>query len=214
MAVPLRFGSEIIGAIDVQSQNVGQFNQEDVQLLQEMADGLAPLVDKLRQIEAINRELEELKGREQEATVRRWQASLRSSRRNLHYRFSGSEAVPVTDGGSASQTFSPVSSMEINPLPADGSESARGSGSMITVPIKFRDQTLGVVNLKVGDKRFLKFVRSSILHRRLALALENARLLEDIQQRADREHRVANISDRVRAATDTTRFSDGCRGDW
>jgi len=27
-------------------------------------------------------------------------------------------------------------------------------------------------------------------------------LLEDIQQRADREHRVANISDRVRAATD------------
>jgi len=164
MAVPLRFGSEIIGAIDVQSQNVGQFNQEDVQLLQEMADGLAPLVDKLRQIEAINRELEELKGREQEATVRRWQASLRSSRRNLHYRFSGSEAVPVTDGGSASQTFSPVSSMEINPLPADGSESARGSGSMITVPIKFRDQNPGCRQLESGEtKRFLKnLLRSSI----------------------------------------------------
>jgi GAF domain-containing protein len=204
MAVPLRFGSEIIGAIDVQSQNVGQFNQEDVQLLQEMADGLAPLVDKLRQIEAINRELEELKGREQEATVRRWQAGLRSSRRNLHYRFSDSEADPVTDGGSASQTFSPVSSMEINPLPADGSESARGSGSMITVPIKFRDQTLGVVNLKVGDQKvseeFVALIDSAT--DRLALALENARLLEDIQQRADREHRVANISDRVRAATD------------
>lgn len=204
MAVPLRFGTEIIGALDVQSQNVGQFNQEDVLLLQEMADGLAPLIDKLRQIEAIHHEIEELKGREQEATVRRWQASLRSARRNLHFRFSGSEAAPVTDDGSVTQSVSSVSSMVINPLPAEEAVSPTGSGSMITVPIKFRDQILGVVNLKVGDQKvseeFVSLIDSAT--DRLALALENARLLEDIQQRADREHRVANISDRVRAATD------------
>jgi len=35
---------------------------------------------------------------------------------------------------------------------------------------------------------------------RLAVALENARLLETIQERADREHTVAEISSKVRSA--------------
>jgi erythromycin esterase-like protein len=37
---------------------------------------------------------------------------------------------------------------------------------------------------------------------RLALALENARLLEQIQERAEREHLVSDISTKVRTAAD------------
>jgi PAS domain S-box-containing protein len=46
MAVPLRVGETVIGALDVQSTEEGAFSQEDVMILQTLADLLAVLIHK------------------------------------------------------------------------------------------------------------------------------------------------------------------------
>jgi GAF domain-containing protein len=74
--------------------------------------------------------------------------------------------------------------------------------SLLIIPIRLRDQVLGLINLNYSGKkipsRLINLVNTAT--DRLAIALENARLLETIQERADREHTVAEISSRVRSA--------------
>jgi transcriptional regulator with GAF, ATPase, and Fis domain len=74
----------------------------------------------------------------------------------------------------------------------------------ISVPIKLRDQVLGSVNLKIKGAQSSSDITQLVTSAtdRLALALENARLLEEIQERAERERLVAGISDRVRSEND------------
>lgn len=76
--------------------------------------------------------------------------------------------------------------------------------SIMAVPIVLRDQVLGVLNIKYKGKEIPRDLTALVSNAsdRLALALENARLLEQIQQRADREHLVGEISTKLRSATD------------
>jgi GAF domain-containing protein len=61
-----------------------------------------------------------------------------------------------------------------------------------------------VVNLRFATARLsqemIELVRDAT--DRLAVSLENARLLEEIQSRAQRERLVGDVSSKVRAATD------------
>ncbi len=60
MALPLRIGEKTIGALDVQSQEPAAFDQEDVAILQTMADQLAVAIENARLFEATQRQLDEL----------------------------------------------------------------------------------------------------------------------------------------------------------
>jgi GAF domain-containing protein len=74
----------------------------------------------------------------------------------------------------------------------------------MAVPIILRDQILGVLNIKYRGTDIPNDLAALVGNAsdRLALALENARLLEQIQERADREHLIGDISSKLRSATD------------
>ena len=76
--------------------------------------------------------------------------------------------------------------------------------SEVAVPITLRNQTLGVMNIKTKGKTVPADMIDLLNNasNRLALALENACLLEQIQERAEREHLVSEISAKVRASTE------------
>jgi GAF domain-containing protein len=76
----------------------------------------------------------------------------------------------------------------------------------LIVPISLRDEAIGVLGLQ-GTKDGQQWTESEIalieaIADQLALAIENARLLEETQQRAERERIIANITMRVRASMD------------
>ena len=59
MALPLKVGERIIGALDVQSAQEAAFGEEDVATLQIMADQLAMAIERTRLFEQTQAALEE-----------------------------------------------------------------------------------------------------------------------------------------------------------
>lgn len=61
MALPLKTGNIVIGALDVQSKQAAAFDDEDISILQTMADQLAVAIANARLFEATRSQLEELR---------------------------------------------------------------------------------------------------------------------------------------------------------
>jgi len=74
------------------------------------------------------------------------------------------------------------------------------------VPIMLRGQTIGVLGIEDPDaSQRWSDEEVSLLEEvglQLALALENARLFEETQRRAERERLITNITSRIRSSTD------------
>jgi GAF domain-containing protein len=75
---------------------------------------------------------------------------------------------------------------------------------MLAVPIKLREQTVGVLNLNFEGQSPSADTVSMVeeVANRLALALENARLLDETRQRAERDRLAADVTAQVRAYID------------
>ena len=199
MAVPLLVGDEVIGALDVQSTEPNAFSEETVDFLQEVAATLASSIHRTMEISALDHELSEIKKSERAITGKSWRTYLKSSRRKLSYRFDGTDLTPTGEkASSVGDAGNNTSQNENSNGPAAAPMTA------ISVPIKLRDQVLGSVNLKIKGAQSSSDITQLVTSAtdRLALALENARLLEEIQERAERERLVAGISDRVRSEND------------
>ncbi|OGO34130.1 MAG: hypothetical protein A2Z03_05275 [Chloroflexi bacterium RBG_16_56_8] len=74
----------------------------------------------------------------------------------------------------------------------------------IVVPIKLRGQVIGVMNIKAPSHN-REWTRDEILlteavSERLALALENARLIQDSQRRAAKEQAIGEITAKIGAS--------------
>lgn len=198
MAVPLIVGSTVIGALDVQSTDANAFDEEVVDFMLTVAATLSSSVDRAMKVDDLDKQLSEIAEKETAATVKSWQAHLKGSRKKFDYRYSQS------DSSLAAGNPDPVSAEAAAGASSFVPDSSSAQTATISVPIKLRDQVLGMINLKVDGNQSPAEINQLVnsASDRLALALENARLLEEIQERADREHLVSNISDRVRAATD------------
>lgn len=199
VGIPLKVGTSTIGALDIQSDKESAFTEEDIDILQSIADQLASSISKTIQIENLETQNKELQSGYGEFTRGIWRSHLQGSKKNLAFRYMGNRLL----AGDSTQSIADFSSSsdetsneEINP------ESADQINSVYSVPIKLRDQILGVINIRYDGKkvpiRLINLVNTATT--RLAVALENARLLENIQERAEREHIVSEISSRVRSS--------------
>ncbi|NMC85782.1 MAG: GAF domain-containing protein [Anaerolineaceae bacterium] len=202
LTAPLRIGQKMLGALDVQAEQTDVFRDEDIEMLQTIADQLALVIDKATQIQALQEHVANLEESYRSYTRGAWTSHLASIKENLNYAF-------VND--TLSTEFEPfkISEEAMNNgeivTAAPGDENNPDSDeSIMAVPIVLRDQVLGVLNIKYKGKEIPRDLTALVSNAsdRLALALENARLLEQIQQRADREHLVGEISSKLRSATD------------
>jgi GAF domain-containing protein len=79
-----------------------------------------------------------------------------------------------------------------------------GKYSVLAMPIKIRDEVIGVIDVHVD----LPYVPENLLqlsdaiNARLSIALENARLVEELEDRTVQEKLIAQITNKVRATTE------------
>jgi GAF domain-containing protein len=193
IGIPLKTVNKVFGALDVQSDKESAFSQEDIEVLQSIADQLAVMISKTIQISSLEGEISDLKTGLGENVRGIWRTHLQGSKKNLAFRYSN-EQLQIEDS-------TPLLEAD-NAAPQTISVEKGDQGSVLRVPIRLRDQILGVINLRYNGKkvppRMINLVTTAT--DRLAVALENARLLETIEERADREHTVSEISSRVRSA--------------
>jgi GAF domain-containing protein len=202
MAIPLRVGDRILGALDIQSDQIDAFSEEDVDVIQSIADQLATAIDKIIQIQLLKQKVSDLEEGYRSYTKGLWQAHLKGSKKQLSYVYKqdtlGTDYQKSETAEDALLRGEPIIAAPTTP------ENVEDIESEVAVPITLRNQTLGVMNIKTKGKTVPAEMVDLLNNasNRLALALENARLLEQIQERAEREHLVGEISAKVRASTD------------
>jgi GAF domain-containing protein len=83
-----------------------------------------------------------------------------------------------------------------------------GEATSLAMPIIVREQVVGALNLRFStsmvDQQTIRMIEN--IAGRLGLAIENARLMEENQRRAEREHKVSEITTKVRASSDIDRI--------
>lgn len=193
MALPLRSGNKIIGALDVQSTAAGAFTNEDVQTLSLLADQVSLAIENARLFEDSNKALNELQTVMRETTRETWRR-LPEQQKVIGYRYNAMGATPLTE--------------TVDPAARSGKSKAkagRKEAGSYEVPIELRGEVIGslVVHSPTGnawnedERDLIKAVAE-----RVALSAENARLFDETTQRAERERLVSEITGKIRSHND------------
>ncbi len=89
MALPLKTRNEIFGVLDIQSDQPRAFVQEDIEILQVLADQLAIAIEKINLLERVEIQLKEIEEAYQEYTRQSWQSLARNQTQIAGYKFDG-----------------------------------------------------------------------------------------------------------------------------
>jgi GAF domain-containing protein/HAMP domain-containing protein len=201
VALPLKVGNQVIGVLDVQSVDEGAFNEENVRILQTLADQLATAIENTRLFQEMSQTVRELETVYGQYTREAW-TSLKSHTAestgkpvsNYRYRGLAIETTPEPN----SEVFEALESGR-TVVKSEQDKSA------LAIPLRLRGQTVGVVNLRFeGQELPAEAVNTyEEIANRLVLVLENARLLQEAQQSAKREQQINLISTQIRSSPTT-----------
>jgi len=202
VVLPLLISNAVTGYIVLLSAEYREISMGDLMLYQNIAGQIASNVERARLIALLEQSVEELKTSTRQATQHNWRAYLKASRRKTSYRYNRDGIQSDVQQESESAEALKLGKIVVTPL--ETNEAGAPAMVALAAPIILRDQPLGVINLRLTGST----VPADMMHmveavtKRLALALENARLVEEVQQRAEREAAVGVISSRVRSSND------------
>lgn len=191
IALPLLAGREVIGALDVQSTEANAFGEQDINILSILADQVSIAIQNARQYEETQKALAESESLSRQLVRAGWQ-EFSKGRKLLGIRHSGARATLL---------YAKKNGKEDSVLKEDESM-PKPRGSFISIPIKLRGETIGTVDVRApGNRRWdqdeMDIVTAII--DRAALALENARFLEESQKRVAKERTIGDISAKISA---------------
>jgi len=180
IALPLRIGAETFGALDVQSTEANAFSEEDINILSTLADQVSVAIQNARSYQQSREALAQAEKISFQLGGQQWKRFIEQQAINGYY-FDGTDITAVAEKrGQIPHNISipltlrgaRIGSIKINPLNSDH---------------EWTDDELAMVQA-VAD--------------RAALALENARLLEESQKRAVKERTISEISAKIGGLTD------------
>lgn len=187
-ALPLKFGDQIIGVLDIQSTETDVFTEDNVEVLSVLASQVAIAIANVRAQEGSRRLVEQTQSLNQEYTSTSW--------RNLTQR---REQVGIRYTGAALERLDkPVITPQIQKAAQAGN--VETSKTDLALPITLRGKVIGTINVRVPGGRDWTTDEKDILQSvsdRIALALENARLLEEAQITAGQERALAEMSNKI-----------------
>lgn len=218
VALPIADGSEIIGALDVQSVESHAFTPTDIRALEVMASQLAVTIRNARMFEGQESSLQENKRLflESEANLREIQRLNRQLTRKAweDYIAARRHIVGITvaqDGQTLEANWTSamveagrrqrvITGLEMPDADALGST---GKKQTIAAPIMLRGEVLGVIEVEPSDNvridDMTEMIRAVAGH--LAVSLDNARLFEEAQEGTLQEQRINEIVGRYQSAT-------------
>ena len=175
IALPLRSGNEIIGALDVQSEVRNAFSQEDVNILSALADQVSIAIQNARSFQQSREALEQAERAAAQLSERQWKQFINSQSVSGYY-FDGVEAKRI-------------------------SSSIKNQPKSMEFPLILRGIKVGTLKLNTPDPSRTwdenEIAMAQATADRTALAIDNARLLQEAQKRAAKERAIGQISSRI-----------------
>ncbi|KAA0284621.1 MAG: GAF domain-containing protein, partial [Chloroflexi bacterium] len=175
IALPLRSGADIMGALDVQSKVINAFNEEDINILSVLADQVSIAIQNARSFNESQEAREQAERSAAQLSEQQWNRFLKKDATpGFHF-----DGVTIRQVGPA-----------LNPQPAQ-----------MAIPIILRGVQIGTLKLSASDPNRKwdahEIAIAEATADRAALAIEAARLLQDAQKRAAKERTIGNISARI-----------------
>ena len=212
MALPLRSGEEIIGALDIQSTEEAAFEEEDIAVLTTMGDQIAIAIQNVRLLRQTRLALEEAHYTQQRYFQQEW-TRYTQEQPALSHEYTIRGVAPVGDASLPEMEEAWIKGEMV--IGGDGppsedapqdQESAPTVRTALAAPIKVRDAIIGVLDLQETDAERVwgedEIALVQAVADQLGQALQSARLFEATQQRARREELTRKITDRIRAASE------------
>jgi GAF domain-containing protein len=192
MAIPLKYGSQTIGVLDIQSILPSAFKDEDANLLGTLAIQIAVAINNIL--------IKERAGFGNRMIKRSEQPSRKQKQSGYSFHADGtiSNAAPATN-----PTLDKALATGETVILARPSKS---NPAALAVPVKFRDRVIGIIHIEAAEAN-RKWTEDEItmvqsISDRAAFALENARLFEETSRRAEQEETIARVTTQIGASTD------------
>jgi GAF domain-containing protein len=180
LGLPLKTREIVIGALDIQSDQVDAFSREDVSALQILADQVAIAIQNARSAERAQDALKKAEIASRQLIGKGWR-QIAGASETKGYRYDGIKPEPLKE------TTAPLNSR-----------------NSLSVPVRLRGQVIGTLKLNPADpaRRFSEdeIAMVEATAERVALALESSRLLDDAQRRAQREAFLSELSSKLGAS--------------
>ncbi len=202
MALPMRIGDRVIGALDVQSVAPDVFDEDVVAVFQIMADQLAVALDNARLQAALAETRAAMAALERRMTAEAWEAYRRSRGLKAPLGYELREAGCVPHSGDLP---SPMQSAMASGRLVRGENG--GDGIELAVPIKVRGEVIGAFGFggeAIADLTEDELGLVEAVADRVGLALENLRLVEETARRAEHEQLVNEITAKIVGSTDVS----------
>ena len=201
MALPLKVGDEVIGALDVQSVVSNAFTAEDISLFSTLADQVAIAIRNNQLYSETMRALQESQKLHQQYLQQEWGREAGER---------GDVAYIYTPGGMVVRPY--INTPEVERVfetrqPVIKQAEATGDRSVMAIPVMLRDEVIGIIHLQEAENTVREWSNEEIatvqsVADQVGQALENARLFERTVRRAERERKVLDITSRIRASND------------
>ncbi len=193
IALPLLDSEGVIGALDVQSVASNAFGQEDINILTALADQVSIAIQNARQYEETRRALAESMTVSRQFISTGWQ-QFTKSQKITGIRRTGARTEILYTGKEKEEKENPI----LASTTANNSEDG-----LVSVPIKLRGIEIGSLDVRTGDSHSLDQDEMDMINaimERAAIAMENARLLQESQQQTAKEQKIGEVTSRIGAS--------------
>ena len=199
MALPLNFRGATIGVLDVQSVKPGAFTESDANTLSILADQVAIAIENARLFGQTQQARDEAEALYNQFQRTEWK-NFSQEETTIGYSQSTIGGKPIVKLVDSAEIREALQKGQV--VVFDG-KNLKAQPS-ISLPIKLRGQTIGVLNIKAPTKN-RKWNEDEInlaqaVSDRLALALDNARLLQESQRRASKEAKIGEVTAKIGAS--------------
>lgn len=204
VTVPVTAGDRLVAAIDVHTVDAG-FSLGELEGIRRLAAQLSVQLAELRLVEDLQRTI-----REQEAALSAMPRRAPAPRQGR----APSRVTTVTSGFDLTTRDGTSSVSEDSAWTPDLVEAAQlseprvereGTTQRLLLPIRHGDETLGAMTFDIPTDRPLgerELALARLVSERLGQAVENARLFEQNQTQAEREHKATEVANALISATD------------
>lgn len=182
MGVPLSVGADVIGVLDVQATEVDAFEQFNVRTFQSIANQIALALSNSRMRVELRDSADRVRRMQTQVLGRAWQEYVHDDD-VVHVRLQGQQFAPVPG------------QMAL----------ARPDEHDLRIPIRLRGFEIGQIRVEAGHDRVWSATErllAETIVEQAALAIENARLIDQAQRLAQREQTIGEIGDKIRRTPD------------
>jgi GAF domain-containing protein/HAMP domain-containing protein len=199
ITLPLRSRSMTIGALDIQTDSQAAFSEQDVRVLQLLADQLSAAIENAQLVQQVNETLAELNNAYETQTQHVWQSAIHQYERSA-YEYDGIQvrSIPQNLPADLHQQLKDGEPVIIK----EGNEQNKShSKNTLLVPLMVLNQVIGVIGMEQEDPEHMwtneEISIAQAAANRAGITLENARLLKESQRRETKERAIFDATARI-----------------